>query len=43
MRKVFGKDAVSATGWLLPMQGTKAPMDAVEAANKAPVASGAFR
>ena len=43
MRGVFGKDATSATGWLLPPQGTKAPLDAVEAANKAPIASGAFR
>ncbi len=43
MRGVFGKDGASATGWLLPAEGTKAPMDAVAAANTVPVQSGAFR
>jgi zinc protease len=43
MRGVFGTNAITATGWLLPMEGTRAPLDAVEAANKAPVTTGAFR
>ena len=43
MRAVFGKDATAATGWLLPLEGTKAPLNAVDAANKTPVSSGAFR
>jgi zinc protease len=44
MRGLLGQDsAVAATGWLLPMEGTKAPLDAVAAANKPPETSGAFR
>ncbi len=43
MRAVLGPDGASVTGWLLPSQGTKAPMDAVAAANSAPVASGPIR
>jgi zinc protease len=43
MREVFGPKAMSATGWLLPAEGTKAPMDAVAAANSTTVQSGAFR
>ncbi len=43
MRAVLGPDGASATGWLLPAQGTKAPMDAAAAANTVPVASGPIR
>jgi hypothetical protein len=34
---------MSATGWLLPAEGTKAPMDAAAAANTTPVSSGPIR
>ncbi len=43
MRGVFGAKAAYATGWLLPSKGTKAPMDAVAAANTTIAPSGAFR
>jgi zinc protease len=43
MRAVFGPTGASVTGWLLPAQGAKAPLDAAAAANTVPVASGAFR
>jgi zinc protease len=43
MRAVFGPQGAYATGWLLPAQGTKAPMDAVAAANTTSAPSGAFR
>ncbi len=43
MRGVFGADATFATGWLLAATGTKAPMNAADAANTNPVPSGAFR
>jgi zinc protease len=44
MRSVFAhENSISATGWLLPMEGTKAPLDAVAAGNKPPETSGAFR
>ncbi len=43
MRSVFGPEGVFATGWLLPAQGTKAPLDAAAAANTNPVPTGAFR
>jgi zinc protease len=33
MRKVFDPGAAAVTGWLLPLEGTKAPMDAAAAAN----------
>jgi zinc protease len=42
MRAVFGSN-LSATGWLLPAEGTKAPLDAAAAANTVPVASGPIR
>jgi zinc protease len=38
MRKVFDPSAPAVTGWLLPLEGTKAPMDAAAAANTTPVA-----
>jgi len=43
MRGVLGDNAVSATGWLLPTQGTKAPLDAADAANTVPTSSGPIR
>ncbi len=42
-RAVFGAGANSAVGWLLPPEGTTAPMDAAEAANTTPVNSGPIR
>jgi zinc protease len=43
MRNVFGPKGAYATGWLLSPQGTKAPLDAVAAANTVSAPSGAFR
>jgi zinc protease len=43
MRSVFGDGTTGETGWLLPTQGTKAPMDAAAAANTVPVPSGPIR
>jgi zinc protease len=43
MRGVLGDKAVSATGWLLPVKGTKAPLDAADAANTVPTSSGPIR
>ncbi len=43
MRSVLGGDAMAATGWLLPVEGTKAPMDAAAAANTVPASSGPIR
>jgi zinc protease len=43
IRSVFGPKGASATGWLLPAEGTKAPLDAVAAANTVSTPSGAFR
>jgi zinc protease len=43
MRAVLGPNGASATGWLLPAEGTKAPMDAAAAANTVPVAVGPIR
>lgn len=43
VRDLFGENSVSATGWLLPAQGTKAPLDAAAAANTAPVSTGPIR
>jgi zinc protease len=42
-RAVFGPTGMSATGWLLPAEGTKAPMDAAASANTTPVSSGPIR
>jgi zinc protease len=42
-RAVFGSKGMSASGWLLPAEGTKAPMDAAAAANTTPVSSGPIR
>jgi len=43
MRGVLGDNAVSTTGWLLPKEGTKAPLDAADAANTVPTSSGPIR
>ena len=43
VRTLFGDKNVSATGWLLPAAGTKAPVDAAAAANTVPVVSGPIR
>jgi zinc protease len=43
MRGVFGDHAMASTGWLLPLKGTKAPLDAADAANTVPVSSGPIR
>jgi zinc protease len=43
MRAVLGPDGASVTGWLLPAEGTKAPMDAAAAANTTPVPAGPIR
>jgi zinc protease len=43
MRGVLGPEGASVTGWLLPSEGTKAPVDAAAAANTVPVSSGPIR
>ena len=43
IRSVFGAGAIAGTGWLLPAQGTKAPLDAAAAANATPVDAGPIR
>jgi zinc protease len=43
MRAVLGPEGASVTGWLLPAEGTKAPVDAAAAANTVPVSSGPIR
>ncbi|MDB5396636.1 MAG: peptidase [Rhodospirillales bacterium] len=43
MRAVLGPDGVSVTGWLLPTEGSKAPMDAAAAANTTPIPVGPIR
>ena len=43
MRAVFGDHAMATTGWLLPKEGTKAPLDAAAAANTVPVSTGPIR
>jgi zinc protease len=43
LRDVLGPKGVYATGWLLPSVGTKAPLDAVEAANTNAVSTGPIR
>ena len=43
MRGVLGENAVSTTGWLLPKESAKAPLDAADAANTVPVSSGPIR
>lgn len=43
IRGVFGPRNISATGWLLPAQGTKAPLDATQAANTTAPSMGPIR